>query len=528
MMKNISPALLVLIMLAGCLAQKQGLKPYHLSMLQDADVFFIQEDYQGAVTIYNHILEANPAHAEANLRAGICRLNIRDEQTNALAYLERAKEQNVPEATYYIGIALHFQERFDDAQKSLQEYLDSGDTAIPEPEVHRWVKMVNRAKHAYENPRNQRLTNLGSKINSPFPDYVPLISADGNQLYFTSRRADGVSKQLDPNGQFFEDIYRSERTEKGWSAAVNIGPPVNTRGHDATVALSPSGNKMLIYRTNNALDGGDIYLTELTEKGWSVPELFSDKINSRYFEPSAAISADERTIFFASNRPGGYGGKDIYRVVQQPDGSWSYPINLGPRINTSGHEDGPFISADGKTLFFSSTSHGSIGGYDIYRSVLIAETGEWSEPVNLGHPINTVFDDIYLVMESTGERGYYATNRSGGFGGHDIYEVQFGAEDAVIVLNGRVLDSSGQPVRATLKVRSELNEEVERYQTNVRTGKFSVVLQPDISYEMEISGLDFETLKVDLQYQEEFGATITEVHRDFVLRLLDQQTSNEK
>lgn len=519
---------LLLWLLAACTAQKQGLKPYHLSMLQEADLLYIQDDYQGAMAIYNHILEANPAHAQANLRAGICRLNIRDQQLDALSYLERAREQQVPEASYYIGLALHFQERFSEAIESMEYYLSSGDNAIPEPEVNKSIKMTRRAKYAYDNARNQRITNLGPEINSPFPDYVPLISADGNHLYFTSRRADGVSKTLDPNGHFFEDIYQSSRETEGWSSAVNLESPVNTEGHDATVALSPLGDKMLIYRTNALLDGGDIYLTEFKEQGWTKPELYSERINSRYFEPSAAISDDERTIYFASNRPGGYGGKDLYRVVKQPDNSWSYPINLGPKINSDGQEDGPYLSANGRVLYFSSTAHGSIGGYDIFRAFRDSESGEWSDPENLGYPVNTVFDDIYMVMESSGNLGYYATNRPGGFGSHDIYEVQFGADDALVVLSGRILDQNGHSVRANLELSRKGKEESTKYRSNAFTGKYTVLLQPDVEYKLTISGADFETLEVELQYQEVFGLTLTEVHRDFVLSVFDQQTSNGK
>lgn len=515
-------------MLIGCAAQKQGLKPYHLPMLQEADLMFVQEDYHGAAAIYDRVLEVNPAHPESNLRAGICLLNMRNHRAEALKFLERAKEQQYPEAEYYIGLALHFHEQFDSAKSTMQSYLESGDKAIPEPEVRNSIAMVERAKEAYANQKNQRLINLGEEINSPFPDYVPLISADGTKLYFTSRRQGGVSNVLDPNGDFFEEIYQSQRTPSGWSEAVNIGSPVNTETHDATVALSPSGNKMLIYRTNKTLDGGDIYLTEMTENGWSEPEKLTERINSKHFEPSAAIAGDERTIFFASNRPGGYGGKDLYRVVELPDGTWSYPVNLGPKINSAGHEDGPFISVDGKTLYFSSTSHGSIGGYDIYKSNLDKESGEWSAPENLGHPINTVFDDIYLTLDASGKTGYYATNRKGGYGDHDIYRVEFGAENPMILVSGVIEDDKGQPVQAEITVDKTSGKAQMIYQSNSNTGKYVIMLEPDEVYQVEISGLDFETLRLEMQYEEELGEQITEVDRDFVLKLLNQQTSNDK
>lgn len=516
------------LVLMSCTAQKQGLRSYHISMLQEADLLFIQEDYKGASIIYDRVLEANPSHALSNLRTGICRLNIRNEQTTALMYLERAKEQEIPEATYYIGLALHFQENFSGATNALEQYLKSGDEAIPEPEVRSKLAMVKRAERAYSAPKNYRLENLGEKVNSAFPDYVPVISADGTQLYFTSRREGGMSNEQDPNGEFFEDIYHSvQQVDGSWSRAENLGAPVNMAGHDATVALSPSGNKMLIYRTNILLDGGDIFYTNRDAATWSEPIKLSERINSRFFEPSATLAADERTIYFSSNRPGGYGGKDLYRVVELPDGSWSYPINLGPNINTPGHEDGPFISADGTELYFSSTGHNSIGGYDVYKSELNPQTNQWGEPQTLGHPVNTVFDDIYLVMEASGKVGYYSTNRKGGHGDHDIYRVEFGAQDPKIMVKGVVQNQDDEPMSANILVRQTGGETAEKYQSGAESGKFILILQPDTEYSVEFVTSDCETLTLKMQYEEELGTKYTEHTRTIKMSCQNAQTTND-
>ena len=526
-MKFVLYAVAVVLALS-CSAQKQGLRSYHISMLQEADLLYIQEDYKGASIIYDRVLEANPSHALSNLRTGICRLNIRNEQTTALKYLERAKEQGVPEAPYYIGLALHFQENFKNAQSAMEQYLASGDNAIPEPEVRLKMAMIKRAQAAYDAPMNYRLENLGEQINSPFPDYVPLISADGQNLYFTSRRDGGMSNDQDPNSEYFEDIYHSVQQNDGsWSPAENIGGPINTKGHDATVALSPSGNKMLIYRTNANFDGGDIFYTNLESAVWSEPIKLSERINSRFFEPSATIAADERTIYFSSNRPGGYGGKDIYRVVELPDGSWSYPVNLGPNINTPGHEDGPFISANGTELFFSSTGHNSIGGYDVYKSKLDVQRGDWGKPESLGHPVNTVFDDIYLVMEASGKVGYYSTNRKGGFGDHDIYRVEFGAENPQIIVKGVVSNQNNEPMSASITVRSTSGELEEKYLSGAETGKFVLILKPDVEYNVAFATSDCETQTVKMQYEEEIGVKFTEVFQNIRLICQNAQTTND-
>lgn len=521
--------LFLLIVLAGCTAQKQGLRYFHLSMLNEADVLFVEEDYYGAAILYNRILEANPAHPLANLRYGVCLLHSRENKKEALTYLERVESADFPEIKYYTGRALHYQERFDDAVLAYERYLESADKAIPEPEVRSEKARTLRAKELYSQPANNRIENLGPEVNSPWPDYVPVVDASGTTLYFTSRRKGGTGGRLDPNGAFFEDIYRSTLVDRRWTPAENIGPPVNTSSHDASVALSPSGNKMLIYRTNDAQTGGDIYITELKAVGWTEPELFSDKLNSRHFEPSACFSPDERSIIFSSNRPGGYGGKDLYRIVLLPDGSWSEPLNLGPSINTSGHEDGPFVSPDGKYLYFSSTSHNSIGGYDIFRAAYNPQTGLFENPESLGFPINTVYDDIYLVTDGSGKSGYYSTNKAGGYGGHDIYRVDFGAPEPKILVQGVMRDNQNNPLRAEIHVyqQDEAGAEPMIFVSNAQTGRYLMVLNPSTRYRVEMNVLDFETLELEMQYEGEWREQITEQNRDFTLTPIHGQSSNE-
>lgn len=518
---------LVILAVAGCSAQKDGLRNHHRLLLNEADVMFITEDYHGAAAIYDNILEVSPAHPLANLRAGICRLNMRNEELSAMRFLERAQEQGVTEATYYLGQALHFHERFDEALVAYNQYLSSGDAGVPSPDVNRSMDMTRRAKAVYANPKNHRLQNLGGNVNSPHPEYMPVISADGTEMYFTSRRQGGASDRQDPNGDYFEDIYRSQKVDGVWQAANNVDSPINTVSHDATVALSPSGNTMLIYRTNATLDAGDIYITTLGSDGWKEPVLFSERVNSQWFEPSATIASDEMTIYFSSNRPGGYGGKDIYRVVKLPDDTWSQPINLGPNVNSSADEDGPFISADGQTLYFASTGHQSIGGYDIFKSTLDTETEQWQEPVSMGYPLNTVFDDIYLVMEASGRLGYYSTNRRGGQGEHDIYQVEFGVENSMVLLAGRTLGDTDIPIQADLKVMVSGDAQPTIYQSNARTGKYVMMLEPDREYRVEISAADYETITMNLKYGEIMGEQITEVHRDFVMKARNPQSFHE-
>jgi outer membrane protein OmpA-like peptidoglycan-associated protein len=172
------------------------------------------------------------------------------------------------------------------------------------------------------------------------------------------------------------------------------------------------------------VNGGDIFVSYFKDGVWTKPVDDIKGLNTKYKEPSATISANRKTIYFSSDRPGGYGGLDIYRIDQDKDGNWSEPVNLGSVINTEYDEDGPFIAPDGKTLYFSSNGHNNMGGYDVFSSKFNPKTKKWQEPVNLGFPINSPNDDIYFVIAGDRRTAYYASAKKNGFGDKDIYEIE--------------------------------------------------------------------------------------------------------
>jgi hypothetical protein len=179
----------------------------------------------------------------------------------------------------------------------------------------------------------------------------------------------------------------ARRIDETWSNATNAGIPLNTYVQDATVGLSPDGESMIIYRTAAGLVSGDLFETRKQDGLWQVPALMTDQINSAAHEPSASIAPDGHEIYFTSDRPGGFGGRDLYRIRRLPNGEWSMPLNLGPTVNTPYDEDAPFLHSDGVTLFFSSTGHNTMGGYDIFKTQCIdPDMNGWTEPENMGYP----------------------------------------------------------------------------------------------------------------------------------------------
>jgi hypothetical protein len=228
-----------------------------------------------------------------------------------------------------------------------------------------------------------------------------------------------------------------------------------------------------------------------------VPEKLPSPINTKdYTSPSATLSADGQTIYFSSNRPGGFGKKDIYRAVKLPNGKWSKALNLGSIINTEEDEDSPFIHPDGKTLYFSSRSHKNMGGYDIFKTTL-SEEGHWSEPVNMGYPVNTPDDDIYFALSLNGQTGYYSSDRPGGFGGSDIYLIHFPENDlGLTVFKGIVVsaDSADRPISAAISLfDSKTGNQEGIYNTNPLTGKFIFILKWDGEYQMRVEAKGYNS-----------------------------------
>ena len=341
---------------------------------------------------------------------------------------------------------------------------------------------------------------------------LPIISADETELIFTSRRK-GTGGLTDPYGSYFEDIYTSKLINGKWSAPTGMGENINTETHDAGVSLSVDGNTLFIYRTNKEQTGGDLYFLSMVEEKWSKPDKLAslvtslsagdEGINTDYIEPSATMSADGNTLYFSSTRPGGFGGKDIYRCIKLPDDQWSLAVNLGPTINTAQDEDAPFIHPDGRSLYFSSKGHDNMGGYDIFKTTLdpsdplVQGFVLWSEPQNLGSPVNSVADDIYFVLSATGRAGYFSSNRADGMGyGSDIYKAAMAlAEPVMIVIKGKVTGiDSQEAVRAKITVIDQESHQLQGlYKSHDFNGKYVMALSPKRRYKMMVEAEGFHT-----------------------------------
>ncbi|MDQ3193115.1 MAG: hypothetical protein M3Q58_16145 [Bacteroidota bacterium] len=479
--------ILTLLVFAFQILFSQQINKDYVRQKRSADTFYDFNDFKKALEIYKELFIIAPQSSELNFKIGVCLFYMSNEKTEAIPYFETAAKIDQTDAFYYLGNLYHLESNFERALSAYNQYRNQkGEKSFLDQEIDRQIIITRNAIDLVRNPVNVKIENLGSVINSSNSDYAPVISADGTVLIFTSRREGSTGVLLDPYGEYFEDIYISKKIDDKWTEPKGISQNINTSGHDASVALSADGEKLFIYRTNQSLTGGDLYESTFDGNDWTQPVKLGSDINTEEgWEPSASISADSETLYFSSNRPGGFGGKDIYRVVKLPNGEWSKAVNLGPTVNSSYDDDAPFIHPDGKTLYFSSKGHNTMGGYDIFKTVK-GEQGDWSNPENLGYPINSIADDIYFVLNVNGNEGFYASKKPSGIGKSDIYKVVLPDEDfELAVLKGSVHNNTDLPLRADIRLIDEENNTIHGiYLTNILTGKFIMIITPGKTYRM--------------------------------------------
>jgi outer membrane protein OmpA-like peptidoglycan-associated protein len=373
------------------------------------------------------------------------------------------------------------------------------------------------------------IRRLSRNVNSAFNDYAPVITADGQTLFFTSRRP-LTQRELKRNEESRENIYRSTFNEdsQDWNESSALPENINDPNRfNSNIAVSNDGQRLLIYRDDKN-GNGDIYESFLNGELWSNPEPFPAIINSEAHESSASIAPDGRTIYYVSERKGGLGGRDIWKCTKSVDGSWNAPENLGPVINTNIDEESVFIHPDGKTLYFSSKGHDSKGGYDVFRSVRNGKT--WSKPVNMGEPINTAGDDLFFVLTADGQSGYYASSRNGQ--DKDLYLIRFipkgkenkETEPDLTVLKGVVRDEKTKsPLEARIIITdNELNATVGEFNSNSASGKYLIPLPGGKNYGINVSAPGY------LFHSENVGIASVkgyyEVIRDIDLKKLEAGT----
>jgi tetratricopeptide (TPR) repeat protein len=503
------------------LAQKGGmgvdfkkLSKEERQKVETAEVLFNEGNYLRALPLYLGVYNAHQDEVYLKLRTGICYLYKSDEKEKSIDLLKQVELSNpqTPDLNFYLGRAYHLNYKFDDAINSFNKYLTESPSINQRLLTQRYIDNSKNGKAFVELKVQCEIQNAGSNINTENQEYVPVISSDEAIMIFTYTGPSSTGGLMDddfnpdPNGNYYEDVFISFRVGAEWQTPQSIGTSINTKNHDANIAISPDGQKLFIYHSTLE-DGGDIYMSTLKGEIWGAPEPLNANINTKAWEGSVSLSANEQVLYFASERPEGYGGKDIYLSKKQADGTWGKAENLGPKINTKFNDDSPFIHPDGITLYFSSEGHNSIGGYDIMYSTL--KNDQWEAPTNLGNPINTTEDERFYVLSADGEHGYFSSDRKGGFGQQDIYKVTpgFYGEKPVLALVVGVVTADDKPVDATINVtNAETSEKQGSYHSNSATGKYLIALTPGSNYKVaiEVEGHESQFQYVNVKSLETF------------------------
>lgn len=477
-------------------------------MLEKAEQNFEEKNYLDALDEFTQLYNYKKSDLYYKMMMGICLTYDPEQKDKAIEILEQVKVTN-PEynlINFYLGKSYAVNYDFDKAVNFFNMFLTraTNEDATQKMLAEQMIKNCQNAKEILADTVKQNVVvNMKFPINSQYSEYVPVISADESVMIFTYRgvKSKGADKIEQSMGSevYSEDVFISYKENGEWTEPVSIGDNINTEDHDAAIALSVDGQTLFIYKTDNGKN--DIYVSQLKGKEWTKPEKLKGDVNQpKSWEGSASLSANGKILYFASDRDGGKGGRDIYKAELQPDGSWSNVQNIS-EINTIYNDDAPFIHPDNTTLYFSSQGHSSIGGYDIFSSI-IDEYGSFGTPTNLGYPINTIDDNRYFVMSASGKVGYYSGGGENSIGEQDIFKIITGniEKPVLALLIGKVYFNDVETGSIMNLYESTEGELEGIFKSNEESGKYVMALKPgryEIEVELENGKIVRDSIRLD-------------------------------
>jgi Tol biopolymer transport system component len=491
-------------------------------------------DFVGALNTYREVEKNNPKDPAVLHYVGFCYFNLK-QMDKAKEHLLKSIEINPtakPENHLVLGKIAQSESNFD---KAIEEFTAFKAAPIKDKESGEdadvLLQQCQNAKQMIASPLDVEVTNLGDALNSKYDDKNPCVTADGSKLVFTSRRPETSASVVDVegDGNYFEDIYIAnyDSLTKGFGKAAEVSGSINTKAHDAVTSISADGKQIFIYKNDiNDKDsrGGDVFVSKVNNGKWRTPEPIGKPISSSYWEGGACMSPDGKKYFFTSERPGGFGGSDIWMVQRINKKEWGKPENLGAEVNSIHDEAGMFLAPDGKSLFFCSNGPGSMGSYDVFKTVF--EGGKWSKPTNLGYPINSASKEGQLTISADAKYAYVSSDRAGGLGGNDIYKINL-KEYAILEKDGKKKVSNGLSIlKGTVRdgyegyglpdveialfdasgaqVSSTTTNENGEYFFTLKGGNFKITINKkgfkEISENFELKQSDKETISLEKGY----------------------------
>ncbi|MCS7297279.1 MAG: OmpA family protein [Bacteroidia bacterium] len=443
-----------------------------------------------ALLLLQEVLSLEPRYEEALILMGKIQIAQKDYSNakttgRSLMNLPSATPTAVAWGLYFLGKGYMAEMAYDSAASLWQRFIFAAKGQLPRSLQEEGARLLSQSKSAAELMRHPvpfAPRNLGPSVNSASEEYLPSLTADGRRLFFTSRRPK-LGHRPNPLSGPDEDLYWSEKSPdtEEWLPAQLMPPPITSSQNEGAAFFSADGQWVFITMCDRPDGYGscDLYFSELKGLSWSDPKNLGSEVNSPFWESHPSLTHDRKRLYFASGRPGGMGGSDIW-YTEWKEGKWQKAVNLGPPINTPGDEYSPTIAADGRTLYFASDYHPGMGGQDLFITYL-TDTG-WTQPRNLGYPLNTPQDEQTLCVDARGLIAYIALNRSEGFGKEDIYEFRMWPEirpqQRATYVRGKVVDSQSQaPLVAFVAVVDvETQDTIRSLHSNEATGEFLISL----------------------------------------------------
>lgn len=467
-LKAISILIVIILTTLHTFAQKEKLSSKNKKAIKayySGVQYFDFRKYPSAEEQFLYAVKLDPAFVEARQMLGTM---YEEQKKFSLAIEQYVLVQNInpeffPHNYYLLGNLLLKEGRYDEASENYEKFVNLANIR-PEArnDAQEQMQKANTALALKNNPVPFNPINLGPEINSPDAEYSPTLTADEEILYFTRLRPrDQFTIHSMP---FEEDFFVSRKVNGLWTHAIPVGHPVNTHGNEGAATISPDG-MMFIFTACNKSDGFgscDLYISYKSGGKWQFPENLGPDVNSQFWETQPTIAPDGKTLYFVSSRNG---NSDIFISVMQENGSWTTPVSIGKPVNTNKTENSPFIHPDGKTLYFMSDGHPGLGGMDIFYTRK-QNDGTWSEPKNIGYPINTHRDEGFFIVSASGRTAYYASDQLGKNGKFDIYSFDLPEDarpDPVYFLKGFITNAT---------TREPLRAEFELY--NLSTGELIV------------------------------------------------------
>jgi tetratricopeptide (TPR) repeat protein len=490
---------------------------------------YLRGEYNDALQNYKQVNTAKPNDASVLFHLGQTYLMMNDVD-NAITYLEKAEsiDPNAGDELHLnLGQAYIQSDMIDKALKELQlykaKYADDA-KVLKESEVDYYIAQCNTATQLKAHPVNVTIHNMGMNVNSEYDDKAPLLANDGKTLIFTSSRP-SMSTGHVKDGEVapaFDNVYSSEWDSTGnkWGLSYMMQGDINEPyAQNAATGISADGQYLFMFK-NNGQDatGGDIFVAKKSHSGaYGSPVTLGHPVNTSYYEDGATLSPDGGTLYFMSEKPGGYGQADIYKSDKLGKAQWSEPVNVGPAINTPYDDGSPYIAPDGRTMFFSSQGHNSMGGYDIFKAT-VNDSGKFGTAVNLGYPINSVNNDKSFIISIDAKTGYFASDRKGGQGARDIYMVDLSnypllASDSaskkpkgLSILRGRVQNQKGKGIEGARITITDSTGTKTTLQTDA-DGKYYITLKGNASYKVKADAKGYKPTNKSIRLPESMIST---------------------